>query len=151
MATNYALHFLLLFASFINGMALGLIYDLFRISRMFFLRNKVVIFFEDIAYCLICTLSYMLLFYNYSNGRMRAYAFVGGIMGFCLYYFTLGRFTRFFCEKVYEFVFPIIHRLMTRIKGYLYLIKKRIYTNIQCGLSARRALVGFGLLKNGGR
>ncbi|PKM62591.1 MAG: hypothetical protein CVU97_04560 [Firmicutes bacterium HGW-Firmicutes-21] len=151
MGTDYGLHFTLFFYSIANGILLGLIYDFFRISRMFFLKNKIIIFFEDLLFCLICAVTFILLFYNFSFGQMRAYAFVSGIGGFCAYYFTLGRFTRAVCERVYAFMSPKIKRLRCRIQALLYYVKKRIYTNYRSFSFARNAGKGFGLLKIGGK
>ncbi|HAN21117.1 MAG: hypothetical protein A2Y15_02815 [Clostridiales bacterium GWF2_36_10] len=147
MGTDYRLHFILFFASIVNGVFLGLVYDLFRISRMFFLKNRVVIFFEDLLFCLICSLSFILIFYNYSNGKMRAFAFLGGIGGFCAYYFTLGKFTKSVCERIYSIISPRFIKLKNIIKQYLYQKSKQIYTQKK-GLSyANKARKGFGLLK----
>jgi spore cortex biosynthesis protein YabQ len=151
METNYGLHFVLLFASIINGAFLGLVYDVFRISRLFFLNNKIVIFFEDLAFCLVCALSFIIIFYNYSNGRMRAYAFIGGIGGFCVYYFTLGRFTKSVCEHIYAFASPKIRKLNNKIRRALYNKEKQFYTYRKSLSSARNAGRGFGLLKTGGK
>lgn len=151
METNYGFHFLLLFASIINGAVLGLIYDLFRVSRMFFLRNKFVIFFEDLLFCFICAISFMILFYNFSNGKMRAFAFVGGICGFCAYYFTLGKFTKIVCEHINAFVSPIINKILMKVLILYRSTKKQLYTTFRSSVSARRAAKGFGLYKNGGK
>ena len=151
METDYSLHFTLFIASVINGIFLGLVYDFFRISRMFFLRNRVIIFFEDLLFCLICSLTFIILFYNYSFGQMRAFAFLGSIGGFCAYYFTLGRFTRCFCERVYAFISPKIKRLAGRVSAFLYYYRKRIYTYNRSLMMARSAVRGFGLLRNGGK
>lgn len=150
MATDYGLHFTLLFASVITGIFLGMVYDLFRISRMFFLKNRIIIFIEDLIFCFVCALSFILIFYNYSFGQMRAYAFLGGIGGFCAYYFTLGRFTRSVCERIYAFVSPKIRRLRYRIKCKAYTIKKCIYTYVKRLSFEKSAAKGFGLLKAGG-
>lgn len=147
METDYGLHFILFFASIVNGAVLGLIYDCFRVSRMFFLRNKIVIFFEDLAFCLICAVSFMILFYNYSFGMMRAYAFLGSIGGFCIYYFTAGQFTKAVCEKVYSIVSPILKKARNRIATAVYNCYKQIFTYARCAVYIKRAGKGFGLLR----
>lgn len=147
METDYGLHFILFFASIVNGVILGLIYDCFRVSRMFFLRNKIVIFFEDLAFCLICAVSFMILFYNYSFGMMRAYAFIGSIGGFCIYYFTVGQLTKAICEKVYSVVSPILKKAKNKIQASLYDCYKQIFTYSKRASYIKSAGRGFGLLK----
>ncbi len=147
METDYGLHFILFFASIVNGAVLGLIYDCFRVSRMFFLKNKVVIFFEDLVFSLICAASFMILFYNFSFGMMRAYAFLGSIGGFCIYYFTAGRFTRAVCEKVYSVVSPVFKRAKTKMKACVYSYYKQVFTYRRRASYIKKAGRGFGLLK----
>ena len=151
MGTDYGLHFILFFASILNGVLLGLVYDCFRVSRMFFLKNRVVIFIEDLLFCTVCALSFVLLFYNFSFGKMRAYAFLGSIGGFCVYYFTLGRFTRHVCECVYAFASPRIKRIINMIKAAMFAVEKRIYTYNRSTSFVKRAEKGFGLLRIGGK
>lgn len=150
MEIDYSLHFILFFASIISGAFLGLVYDIFRVSRMFFLKNKIVILFEDLLFCLICSISLILIFYNYSNGKMRFYAFVGAIGGFCAYYFTLGKFTKSVCERVYAYVSPKFIRLKCKIWQVLYQANKQIYTQKKSFKSARMARKGYRLLKTEG-
>jgi len=150
METDYSLHFKLFFSSIINGLLLGFIYDIFRVSRMFFLKNRTLLFFEDLLYCFVCALSFTLLFYNFSFGQMRAYAFLGSIGGFCAYYFTIGRFTKIICEKVYAFLSPKILYIKNKIKAVSYMLKKCLFTDIMSRSYCRKAAKGFGLLKIGG-
>jgi len=79
---------------------------------------------------------------------MRAYAFIGSIGGFCIYYFTAGRFTRAVCEKVYSIVSPIFKRIKNKLKAALHDKYKQIFTYSRRASYIKNAGRGFGLLKS---
>ncbi len=97
MEISYALQHYLFLASLLAGIVCGAVYDIFRILRAFAFKNKVIIFAEDVIYCLFVAAVFMILFYNYSEGRIRLFAFAGVIAGFSGYYFTVGKLTYKIC------------------------------------------------------
>ena len=113
----------------ILGAFLGLLYDLFRITRVFLgmhysrraakrlesirlplldPRKKrkesralgVVIFLEDLLFCLMAAVSLILLFYGGNNGKFRVFALFCTAGGFLLYRVTLGRAVMLFSEVI---------------------------------------------------
>ena len=111
------------------GLTLGALYDLLRITRVFlgvhysrrtarrlrglrlpFLspRSKkresralgVVVFFEDLFYCLFAGIAIILLFYECNNGKIRYPVFLMIALGFLLYRYTLGRIVMLFSEAI---------------------------------------------------
>ena len=77
--------------SAVLGVALCIVYDVFRFFRIGFLRGNVGIFICDIAFCMFATAGMLVLFFNLTNGRIREYAFLFVIFGFLLWRFTAGR------------------------------------------------------------
>ena len=94
MSVDYLSHSLLALWSLILGCFLGFVYEFFRLLHRFHPRAMWLIFFEDLLFAMICSAGMMLLFFNLSFGRMRFFAFPGMILGFLIWYFTLGRVFR---------------------------------------------------------
>ena len=123
-----ALAWLYLYAA-ILGIALGAFYDLFRITRVFlgmhysrraanrlrahhlpFLTPRrrtgesralgIVIFFEDLIFCMVAGIALVILFYEVNSGRFRAPALLCALAGFLLYRGTLGRAVMLFSEVI---------------------------------------------------
>jgi len=123
-----ALARLYLYALFL-GCALGAVYDLLRISRVFFgihysqraikrltcvrlplleartERKKkrtlgAVIFFEDLFFCIFCAIALILLFYECNNGKIRYPVFLAAGVGFLMYRGTLGKAVMLFSEVI---------------------------------------------------
>jgi hypothetical protein len=123
-----ALAWLYLYATLL-GIALGAFYDLFRITRVFLgmhysrraanrLRERqlpllghrrrrresralgIVIFLEDLIFCMVAGILLVILFYEVNSGRFRFPALLCTGAGFLLYRGTLGRAVMLFSEVI---------------------------------------------------
>ncbi len=143
MEISYALQHYLFLTSLLAGVLCGAVYDIFRILRAFAFKNRVIVFIEDVIYCLFVTLVFLVLFYNYSEGRIRFYAFAGIIAGFSAYYFTVGTLTR----KIFE----AVRRLMAAVAQKIRAVSARaargiyhvIYSYSKIRRSVRKSKNGF--------
>ena len=79
-------------ASVLEGVGLVLVYDIFRIIRRVMKHGNIWISMEDIVYWLFCTISVFLLLYRENDGLMRAFSFLGILLGSVTYYFLFSRF-----------------------------------------------------------
>ena len=77
-------------ATLLLGAALGAVYDLFRISRLAFRPGWLLVLLEDLAFFLLAALLLFGYFMQFSAGQVRFFALAGAILGWLLYYFTLG-------------------------------------------------------------
>jgi spore cortex biosynthesis protein YabQ len=144
MEISYALQHFLFLASLLVGLVCGAVYDIFRLLRAFSLKNRVIVFIEDIIYCLFVALAFMVLFYNYSEGHIRFYAFAGIIAGFSAYYFTIGMLTR----KIFTAIRAMIISMASKIKKAAvrsaYRTYGRMYSSSRIRRTSRLAKNGFG-------
>ncbi len=102
--------------SLMLGVFLGVVYDVFRLVRIVLPKNNTVIFFEDIIFCLFATFSFLLLAFNFGSGRIRGFAAAGTVVGFSLYYSTLGKLVYKANERIISFIKRIIKCLLKAIK-----------------------------------
>ncbi len=72
------------------GCGLAMVYDLFRILRLAFPGGKAAVFIEDGIFVIIATLATFVFCVNFCNGYFRVFVAIGEILGFILYYFTVG-------------------------------------------------------------
>ncbi|MBO5295117.1 MAG: spore cortex biosynthesis protein YabQ [Clostridia bacterium] len=127
-----ALAWLYLYALLL-GLGLGAVYDLLRITRVFlgvhysqraakrlqnirlpllspYRRKKekralgVIVFLEDLTFCLFSAISFILLFYIQNNGKIRFPVFLCAGAGFLLYRATLGKLIMLFSEVIAFFL-----------------------------------------------
>ena len=84
---------LLLFGgSILLGIPAGVVWDILRLFRKLLRHHAVMVACEDIFY-LIC-LSFLFLCYTstFGGGDFRVYYIIGCLLGFLVYYFTIGAF-----------------------------------------------------------
>ena len=72
------------------GFLLGLLYDVFRIFRMAFFKQKAVVFIQDVLYFAVCGCLTFLFCLTMNYGEIRGYVLLGEVLGWIVYYFSLG-------------------------------------------------------------
>ncbi len=96
-----------LFLSAGMGFFLGAYYDIFRIVRRWLRPSVWQVFFQDCLYAVTAALFVFLFTMGLNGGQLRAYVFVGLLLGFFAYRRTMGRVALkitetvlFACEQV---------------------------------------------------
>ena len=96
-----------LFSCFI-GILLGVFYDIFRIARIAFNPGFIIIFIEDIIFCLCSSVIVVLFVYHINSGIIRWFALFGCALAFAFYYFTVGKFVMFLSEKLIRLISALL-------------------------------------------
>lgn len=163
----------ILLGSIFVGVLLGVVYDFFRIRRISYssgakndrsinkIRDRIecfIIFFEDVLYAVICSVVLSIFIFYMNSGRLRGIAIIGSLLGFWLYYNTVGklvvfcseriiRFIRYILRKIYSiFLRPLLLILVISVKitlGRLFLL---IYTLVRMRKDIKKAEKGLELL-----
>ena len=113
MADNYSQIYSFIFYSALLGMALGVVYDLFGILRIACDGSRkgrgryIGYFICDLLFFILAAPLSAIFIFHVNNGRIRGIALMSSLLGFALYYHTLGRLTR------------ALRRLVLRIIGLL--------------------------------
>ena len=81
----------LFLSTVVVGMAIGLFYDIFRITRKVAPHTALAVHFEDAVFWMLATggMFYFMLHRNY--GEIRPFALVGATCGVALYFATISR------------------------------------------------------------
>lgn len=142
MEIDYVSHHLLFFCSLAAGLFSGAVYDAFRLIRAFF-KGRVFLFITDVVFCVYYSCLMCVLFFNYSHGRIRAYALIASGIGFAAYHFTLGRVT----GRVFAFIRSYLSRVFGVIKTKTLrkadIFRKKIYSYSACRRMISSAANGF--------
>lgn len=102
------------FYSLVIGVGLGVVYDIFRITRLLFPKSFFLTFFQDILFWIISLVVTFFFSLVYNNGELRLYIIIAEILGFLAYYFTFGRV-----------VFWLFRSTFKRVKNFLDNIYKK--------------------------
>lgn len=82
---------LLFLCSCLLGAGFGIVYDGFRVLRLFLPSGEKIVFIEDGLFFLIITAVNFLFFLSRTYGELRLFLLIGEFLGFLIYYLTAGR------------------------------------------------------------
>lgn len=82
MVTNQAYLF---FIFIINGILIGLLFDLFRISRKVFNTKDIITYIEDILFWILAGAIVLYSIFIFNNGELRLFMFLGILIGALIY------------------------------------------------------------------
>ena len=100
---------LLFLESILLGMVLALIFDVFRILRIGAELPSAVILVQDIVFFIICAVVTYFFMLKTTYGQVRGFILIGEVIGFTVYYFTIGRLV-ISASKV---IIAVIKRILT--------------------------------------
>lgn len=131
MAINQAFLFLV-FA--LNGIFIGVLFDFFRILRKSFKTINLITNIEDVLFWILTGLSIIYCMYNFSDGSLRLFMFLGLGLGLLLYMLTLSKFIVKTVVKIIliikKFIFRIIKTIIFPFKAIFKFIEKFIFRPI---------------------
>ena len=80
----------------INGILIGLLFDIFRILRKSFKTSDIITYTEDLIFWILTGLLLLYSIFTFSNGEVRFYMFLAVFCG-CLIYMLL--FSKYKCKN----------------------------------------------------
>ena len=132
--------------AFITGAAVCVIYDLIQMFVYLFKNNFLVRLAGDLLFGVLACLFAAVLFFNTTEGQIRLITVVCMVMGFTIWYLTLGRLTRRIFLKLVSILAGLISTLLKLISRRFNSIKRRYITNTAMKRMFRE-LQGIPLLK----
>lgn len=145
MAIDYNAQYFLLLAAILAGIAFGVLCDILRMFRMLLPHCRTAIFFEDVAFCVVCGVIMIIEFYNFSNGRPRLYAFLAAFLSAVAWRMTVGRLTERILKRITAFVEPGIKKTRFLLKKCVDFLRYKVYTIFVYKQALRDARHGFYL------
>jgi hypothetical protein len=120
--------------------------------------DDVLIFFEDLLFALISSVVICVFIYYMNSGQFRGLAFVGVLLGFLLYYLTVGKlmlylfglligFLKFLTIKIYDYTLRPVKKgvifILRHTFAYWYLL---LMAYVYKKTAINSASVGFNVL-----
>ncbi len=109
--------------SIILGFFLGFVYEPFRIIYKLGFNGKTEFFILDIFFMIICGVITFYFLLAYIEGRIRGFVFLGELIGYFVYFFTV--------RRIFDFLFNPIIKIFKKILKYLLKISRKIMYNIK--------------------
>lgn len=120
------------------GIGLGIFYDVFRILRIAVKDNSIIIFFEDLLFFISASIFTFLFIFSVNSGQLRWFIFLGLILGFVVYYFTLGKLVLKISQviikavkTIFKFLFSLFIKPFVIIFRWFYKKINPVCTNVK--------------------
>lgn len=121
----------------ITGIAIGILFDLFRIIRRSFKTSDLITYIEDIVFWLLAGAILLFSIFTFNNGEIRVYVFVGLIIGSLLYLLTISKYfikinvqiitiIKNILSYPINLVIKIVKKLIIQPISYIYIKFKKI-------------------------
>jgi len=114
MVTNQAFLFLIFI---INGIQIGILFDIFRILRKSFKTSDITTYIQDILFWVLTGFILLYSIFTFSNGEIRFYMFLAVFLG-CLLYMLM--FSKYFI-KINVGIILTIKKVLGKILSILIL------------------------------
>lgn len=133
------------------GIIIGILFDIFRISRKIFKTSDILTYIEDILFWLISGLIILFSIFLFNNGELRLYIFIGISIGILIYMLSISRYfikiniliinylkliilkILHIIFKPLKFIFSIIKMILFKPISFIFInFKKIIKKNIIC-------------------
>lgn len=112
-----------LFIFIVTGMAIGVLFDVFRIIRKSFKTPDFVTYIEDIIFWILAGFILLFTIFTFNNGEIRVYIFIGLLLGLIIYLLTLSKYFVKISVSIVCFIKKIIyypiHIIYTFIKKFI--------------------------------
>lgn len=81
-----------LLAFSITGIAIGILFDIFRILRRSFKTTDLITYIEDILFWILTGAIVLFSIFKFNDGQIRSYVVIGIAFGIFIYMFTISKF-----------------------------------------------------------
>lgn len=102
----------LFFLSCLWGAVFGIYYDIFRTLRLTIPHHSFFVLLEDVVFLMTYGIFLSSFASTEARGELRGYYVLGGLIGFTLYYLTIGRFVMRFMRKLMKLLKGILNILL---------------------------------------
>ncbi|MEG0894569.1 MAG: spore cortex biosynthesis protein YabQ [Oscillospiraceae bacterium] len=117
--------FWMFLASIFIGAVIGVLYDVFKVSRIIIKTNNIVTFIEDVAFCLASIILTFIFISEKNDGILRMFLLFGNLMGATIYFCTIS----VVITKIIKFIVKFVKNIYNKIK--IKLVNKNNKVNIQ--------------------
>lgn len=106
----------------INGILIGLLFDIFRILRKSFKTPDIITYIEDFFFWLITGLILLYSIFTFSNGEVRFYMFIAIFLGCLIYMIIFSKAVIHINVSIIKFVIKILNIIIkifcNSVKGF---------------------------------
>lgn len=128
-----------LYALLLGGV-IGVVYDIFRVSRVAFRLSWLLVLLQDLLFFFLSALLLWRYFLLQSSGEVRIFAVLGVLLGWVIYFFTLGRLVMGFAGIILRGIARLARAILTPVRKTIIQIKKTLHKQAKLIISGKNRL-----------
>ena len=113
----------------ITGLAIGFLFDFFRIQRKIIKTNNIITYIQDSLFWAISGLILIIIIMNFTDGEIRSYMILGFIIGIIIYFYFFSKLIRNISVKIIKYIIKVLKIILWPFKK-LYIISNKILKRI---------------------
>ena len=104
---------------FLTGIVIGILFDIFRILRRSFKTWDIVTYIQDFIFWILSGVILLYSIFTFNNGELRAFVFVGILLGVTLYILLISKFFIKIAVKIILIIKKILFYPINFIKKHI--------------------------------
>lgn len=104
----------------INGIIIGILFDIFRVMRKTFKTSNIITYIQDIIFWVLSGVLTLYFIFGFNNGEIRLYIFLGIVLGISLYMLLISKnfikISTLILQKIKKLVEIIIYPIKKIVK-----------------------------------
>jgi spore cortex biosynthesis protein YabQ len=127
------------FCTILGGMAIGFLYDIFRITRRTVKTGKTLIYIEDLLFWVFSAVLMSVIIYYCNSGELRFYMFLGALLGAVLYELLFSRIIINASIFILNLLFKVLKTIISVVSypfRFLYGVLKTPVKKLICKIKA---------------
>ena len=108
----------------ISGLAIGFLFDFFRIQRKIIKTFDIITYIQDIIFWIITAIIIIATVIKYTDGEVRSYMIIGLGIGLLLYFYFFSKLIIKCAMKIVSYIKKILSILVYPIKKFFKIAKK---------------------------
>ena len=106
----------IILAFFITGICIGILFDIFRITRKSFKTPNLLIYIEDILFWVLTGFLLLFTIFTFTTGEIRLYMIIILMLGSFIYFLSISKYFVLINSKILNFIKSIINFLLNPVK-----------------------------------
>ena len=104
---------------FLTGIVIGILFDIFRILRRSFKTWDIVTYIQDFIFWILSGVILLYSIFTFNNGELRAYVFIGILLGITLYILLISKYFIKIAVKIILIIKKILFYPINFIKKHI--------------------------------
>lgn len=129
---------------FLTGVIIGILFDIFRILRKSFKTWDIITYIQDFIFWILTGIILLYSIFTFNNGELRAFVFVGILLGITLYILLISKYFVKISVKIVSIIKEILYFPINKIYNFT---KKYILKPVSTAISKTRLKFNIKLPK----